>query len=65
MNENPFEVALGIEKPWKVIDTQLISSEKNPERQEMHIYVSLEESSTLTCPVCGKQARTYDEKERV
>lgn len=34
---NLFEIALGIQKPWKITDTQLIPSEKNPERLEMHI----------------------------
>ena len=42
---NPFEIALGIQKPWKITDTQLIPSEKNPDRLEMHIYVDFEEGT--------------------
>ena len=44
---NPFEIALGIQKPWKITDTQLIPSEKNPDRLEMHIYVDFEEGTRL------------------
>lgn len=39
MQINPFEIALGIQAPWKITDTELIPSEKNPNRLEMHIYV--------------------------
>ena len=30
MQINPFEIALGIQAPWKITDTELIPSEKNP-----------------------------------
>ena len=54
---NPFEIALGIQKPWKITDTQLIPSEKNPERLEMHIYVDFDEGTRFPCPVCGDECR--------
>ena len=34
---NPFEIALGIQKPWKITDTQLIPSEKNPKARVLDI----------------------------
>ena len=62
---NPFEIALGIQKPWKITDTQLIPSEKNPERLEMHIYVDFDEGTRFPCPVCGGECMVHDTRERV
>lgn len=62
---NPFEIALGIQKPWKITDTQLIPSEKNPDRLEMHIYVDFEEGTRFACPVCGEECQIHDTRERV
>ena len=52
MQINPFEIALGIQAPWKITDTELIPSEKNPNRLEMHI-------------ICGEEEKVYDTRERV
>ncbi len=62
---NPFEIALGIQKPWKITDTQLIPSEKNPGRLEMHIYVDFDEGTRIPCPVCGEECMVHDTRERV
>lgn len=62
---NPFEIALGIQKPWKITDTQLTPSEKNPDRLEMHIYVDFEEGTRFPCPVCGEECQVHDTRERV
>lgn len=65
MQINPFEIALGIQTPWKITDTELIPSEKNPNRLEMHIYVDFEEGSRFPCPICGEEEKVYDTRERV
>ena len=52
MQITPFEIALGIQAPWKITDTELIPSEKNPNRLEMHI-------------ICGEEEKVYDTRERV
>lgn len=62
---NPFEIALGIQKPWKITDTQLIPSDKNPGRLEMHIYVDFDEGTRFPCPVCGEECMVHDTRERV
>ena len=65
MQINPFEIALGIQAPWKITDTQLIPSEKNPDRLEMHIYIDFEEGTRFPCPVCGEACPVHDTRERV
>ena len=65
MQINPFEIALGIQTPWKITDTELIPSEKNPNRLEMHIYVDFEEGSRFPCPICGEEEKVNDTRERV
>ena len=65
MQINPFEIALGIQAPWKITDIELIPSEKNPNRLEMHIYVDFEEGSSFPCPICGEEEKVYDTRERV
>lgn len=65
MQINPFEIALGIQAPWKITDTELIPSEKNPNRLEMHIYVDFEEGIRFPCPICGEEEKVYDTRERV
>lgn len=62
---NPFEVALGIKAPWKITETKLEPSEKNPERLEMHIYVDFDEGTRFPCPVCGEGCYLHDTRERV
>ena len=62
---NPFEIALGIQKPWKITETQLTASEKDHNRLEMHIYVDFEEGSHFPCPVCGEESAVHDTRERV
>ena len=65
MQTDPFEIALGIQAPWKITSTELIPSEKNPERLEMHIHVDFDEGSVFSCPLCGDEAKVYDTRERV
>ena len=62
---NPFEIALGIQKPWKITDTQLVPSENNPSRLEMHIHVDFKEGSHFPCPECGEECPVHDTRERV
>lgn len=62
---NPFEIALGIRSPWKIVDTELIPSEKDGSRLEMHIYVGYEAGSRFECPACGEGCSVYDTRERV
>jgi len=50
---------LGIKPPWEVCDVDL-----HLEEGEVHIYLELDPSVTLTCPICGREAPRYDKRQR-
>lgn len=50
---------LGIEAPWYVRDV-----DPRLEAQEVEIFIALDESVTLTCPVCGVACGRYDSRSR-
>lgn len=55
-----FTQALGLQKPWKVIDVAFDTNESR-----LDIYIDRTKGSKLFCPVCGKECLVYDSKERI
>jgi hypothetical protein len=49
-----FTLALGLTEPWRVTDVEMVSSEKNPEKLEVHITVDYQEGSKFPCPECAE-----------
>jgi transposase len=60
-----FTIALGLTEPWKVTKVEMIPSEKNPDRMEVHITVDYQEGSKFPCPECGESCPVYDSKQKV
>ena len=60
-----FTIALGLTDPWTVTNVEMVSSEKQPERMEVHIHVDFREGSTFACPACDELCAVYDTKQKV
>jgi transposase len=54
-----FTNALGLQKPWKVIDVVF-----NTNESKLDIYIERTKGSKVVCPVCGKECSVHDSKER-
>ena len=60
-----FTMALGLTEPWRVTNVEMVPSEKNPDKMEVHITVDYQEGSKFPCPECGESCRIYDSKRKV
>src|SRR5690554_6619625 len=60
-----FSVALGLESPWVVTNVEMLPSEKNPEKMEVHIHVDYDGQGSYCCPLCGLESPIYDSREKV
>lgn len=60
-----FTVALGLESPWVVTNVEMLPSEKNPEKMEVHIHVDYDGQGSYCCPLCGLESPIYDSREKV
>lgn len=54
-----YEKLLGIGAPWRVRDVQL-----NLKEGEVRVFLRLDTSAVLVCPLCGGSARSHDVRER-
>lgn len=50
---------LGIQAPWRVHKVDL-----HLDQGEVHVYLELDASAQLLCPVCGRPVPGYDKRER-
>ena len=64
-NTEIFTLALGVIDPWKITDTQMLPSPDKKGKLELHIYIDFLPGTSFKCPVCGKECKAYDTKERV
>ncbi|MDD4011367.1 MAG: ISL3 family transposase, partial [Sphaerochaetaceae bacterium] len=60
-----FIMALGLTEPWRVTNVEMVPSEKNPDKMEVHITVDCQEGSKFPCHECGESCRIYDSKQKV
>jgi transposase len=54
-----FTAALGLQEPWKVIDTSFDVNENR-----LDIYIARTRGSKVKCPICGKECSVHDSKDR-
>lgn len=59
-----FALGLGIGEPWIIKDIDLVPSERNPERLEMHIDIDFTEGSRFTVPGCAEACAVHDTRVR-
>jgi transposase len=56
-----FQLALGIERPWRVERTEFDAGQKR-----LDIYIDFEPGGTFACPVCGRSGcKAWDTTEKV
>ena len=54
-----FQLALGIQSPWKVTEIELDTS-----ANKLDIYIDFERGATFQCPKCQTSCKAYDTRER-
>lgn len=59
-----FTLALGLQEPWVVTNVEMLPSEKDPQKLEVHITVDYKGGSKFLCPVCTEENSVYDSKSR-
>lgn len=59
-----FTLALGLREPWVVTNVEMLPSEKDPQKLEVHITVDYKGGSTFLCPMCAEETSVYDSKSR-
>lgn len=59
-----FTLALGLQEPWVVTNVEMLPSEKDPQKLEVHITVNYKGGSKFLCPVCTEENSVYDSKSR-
>ncbi len=59
-----FTLALGLKDPWSVSRVEMIPSEAEAMRSELHISVERREDSTLPCPLCARECTAHDASQR-
>lgn len=63
MNQNQlFAVALGLEKPWKVLDSQL--KEREGKSKVLELDIGFEKGAKFPCPKCAKGCGVYDTRPK-
>jgi transposase len=60
-----FTLALGLTEPWRVTEVEMVPSEKNPDKLEVHITVDYQEGSRFPCPECAESCTVYDSKQKM
>lgn len=55
-----FTLVLGLKDPWLVTNVELLPSERDPMKTEVHITVDWKDGSRFLCPVCGEENSAYD-----
>jgi transposase len=59
-----FDAALGLSAPWHVSKTEFRG--KDPQPQELHLYLDFDRGGRFPCPECGQSCPAYDtEPDRV
>ena len=58
-----FTRAIGLAEPWRVSNLEMLLSEKDPERMEVHITVDYLEGSKF--PQCGESRALYMTRQNV
>lgn len=62
--QSMFSLALGIKEPWYIKDIEMVPSERNPDRLEMHVEVDFREGSKFNYPGEEEPLSVYDTRTR-